>query len=384
MMWGCQIVDWTSSLISAYAYTVCVATLTVWMPWKHKTSDTFSEEFKPKCEPLTSEKNTQCCRCMCVCVCVLVHLWPRALTERSKTLTEVNTHIYPQFITTHTPNTVMKIPLQSHPALTTWQISTNQIKKESMRREATHTHMHAHTHAAVFALSHVNWGKDGFFPQERRCFKYRGCCTYTQNIILAAAGDSRSWELILLRAAGLLSQRLGASRSILDSNPLKNNLLMCPRKIQFQHVSGQYNFITRSKFQANVVLINMQCLCVVLRGHKMDCVAFYFHLFTACMSNFSQSTGLKGTTECDLHNTEISLVICCFGVFASSLGVCWEWASTSVSVARGKGSWQWSLSSGKVIRLTHKKWVCVFIDISALQIKPLFWFWCYLWHAKTS
>lgn len=68
----------------------------------------------------------------------------------------------------------------------------------------------------------------------------------------------------------------------------------------------------------------------------MDCIAFYFHLFTACMSSFSQSTGLRGTAECDLHNTEISLV-CVALFFLLVLLVCVE---MGVSVTECLGGWR--------------------------------------------
>lgn len=59
----------------------------------------------------------------------------------------------------------------------------------------------------------------------------------------------------------------------------------------------------------------------------MDCIVFYFHFFIACISDLSQSAGLGGTFEYDLHNIEISLV--CVSLFSLSLlkiplGVCVE------------------------------------------------------------
>lgn len=78
--------------------------------------------------------------------------------------------------------------------------------------------------------------------------------------------------------------------------------------------------------------------------------------------------------------------LCCFSFFfASSLGVCWNGSERHRVFGwleeREADSGVWAVKRSFVWHT--KKWVCVFIDISALQIKPLFWFWCYLWHGQT-
>lgn len=132
---------------------------------------------------------------------------------------------------------------------------------------------------------------------------------------------------MLYIAAGLLSQLLvvtrAASGSILDSSPLKNNLLMCQRRIQFQCVSGHYGFITCEIFQAAGLLISIQCVCAyvcVSRGYGLDCIMETVHLvlLLCFFSLFQRShgvcvetdenvtecwlTGEKGNVQCSLRN----------------------------------------------------------------------------------
>lgn len=134
-------------------------------------------------------------------------------------------------------------------------------------------------------------------------------------------------------AAGLLSQPLAGaravSRSILHPNPLKNNLLMCQRKIRFQCVSGHYGFITCNKFQAAVLLINIQCLCVcVLQGYQMDYIVFYFNFSITCISGPSQSTGLRGDVRiCPSQQTfHLFVLLCLFFIFFCLLVCVLKWS----------------------------------------------------------
>lgn len=117
----------------------------LWQHWNTKPMTHPHRNSVPKCERFAAEKHTKSCACMCLCmcvyVCVRVHLWPSALTESLWRRSE------PSFnsalvTVTHPPNTVMKILLQSHLALTTWQISPNEIRKELMKHVRRYTNTH--------------------------------------------------------------------------------------------------------------------------------------------------------------------------------------------------------------------------------------------------
>lgn len=79
-------------------------------------------------------------------------------------------------------------------------------------------------------------------PQEGRLFKHRAAANKHSKYYFSICGSFQ--ELRANITSSCRSQPLGvtcaASRSILDSNPLKNNLLMCRgEKIQFRRVPGQ-------------------------------------------------------------------------------------------------------------------------------------------------
>lgn len=125
---------------------------------------------------------------------------------------------------------------------------------------------------------------------------------------------------------------------------------MCQRKIQFQCVSGHYGFITSNKFQAAVLLINIQPLCVFYKGTKRIALPS----ISICSSRVSVvSAKALDSGEClnDPHNIDISPV--CVALFFSlfkSLLVCvlkWMRMSQSVGVAGGEENARWNLRSDK-------------------------------------
>lgn len=91
---------------------VCIHadTVTALTSWKNKTNGTLLREFNPKCELLLKESTHRLSVCVCVCNRKM-QLFDRDQCPHSTSALPTNTVM-------HTPNTVMKIQLQSHPALT--------------------------------------------------------------------------------------------------------------------------------------------------------------------------------------------------------------------------------------------------------------------------